>query len=730
MSGWHCEKFRLQNPALRLHFAGSRVLNAAKTTKRIDTMHRRMSICHLAFGLALPAQLVLAEPTLTARIGGEPLHLRWSEMQPERYSAELALPAGKLELGAPGADNTQPLALYRKQALGKDSAFRFDVPAAGRYRLIADLGDDANLRLLPIKEVEPSEPTIACPVWDGGPVTVSVGDVFAEGEQVRDAYSGQTTEARGGRVTLTPAAGSDGLLLLEAVEAPANAAHDWRNATVYFVVTDRFANGDPSNDNSYGRQPDGKEEIGTFHGGDLKGLTGKLDYLAELGVSAVWITAPYEQIHGWVGGGDKGDFRHYGYHGYYALDFTELDANMGSEADLRELMTEAHARGIRVLFDVVMNHPGYSTLADMQALNFGGLRDGMAQYLPERWSDWQPEPYENLHAYHNLVDYQHPDWVRWWGKDWVRAGLGDYEQPPSAVVDPVKGSLSFLPDFRTESDQPVGLPAFLQHKQPTGAVARADYRVRDYLIEWLTDWVREYGVDGFRADTVKHVEPHAWAELRKAADRARAEWSAANPDDPFAGTPFWMVGEVFGHGPETSLYRDNGFDALINFAFQTEAAPAASECLAKAEPSYADYARLLAEHPEHNFMSYASSHDTALFFQQTGQSLAKQRGLANALLLAPGAVQIFYGDESARPFGPTGSDPFQGTRSPMNWTEQSQPEISELLTHWRTLGQFRARHPAIGAGRHERLSTAPYAFSRIAGDDRVIVVQAGASAAP
>lgn len=690
-------------------------------------MHCRTSVCHLAFGLALPAQLVLAEPTLTARIGDEPLHLRWSEMQPERYSAELALPAGELELGAPDADNTYPLTLYRKQPLGKESAYRFNVPAAGNYRLIADLGDDPNLRLLPIKDVESPIPAISCPAWDGEPITVSVGDVFAEGEQVRDAYSGQTTEVRGGRVTLTPAAGSDGLLLLEAVEAPTTVAHDWRNATVYFVVTDRFANGDPTNDNSYGRQPDGQEEIGTFHGGDLKGLTGKLDYLDELGVSAVWITAPYEQIHGWVGGGDNGDFRHYGYHGYYALDFTELDANMGSEADLRELMTEAHARGIRVLFDVVMNHPGYSTLADMQTFDFGGLREGMAQYLPERWADWQPESYENLHAYHNLVDYQHPDWVRWWGKDWVRAGLGDYDQPPSAVVDPVKGSLSFLPDFKTESEQPVGLPLFLQHKQPTGATAREDYRVRDYLIEWLTDWVREYGVDGFRVDTVKHVEPGAWAELRKAADRARADWSAANPDDPFAGTPFWMVGEVFGHGPETSLYRDNGFDALINFAFQTEAAPAASECLAKAEPTYADYARLLAEHPEHNFMSYASSHDTALFFQQTGESLGKQRGLANALLLAPGAVQIFYGDETARPFGPTGSDPFQGTRSSMNWAKQSQPEINKLLSHWRVLGQFRARHPAIGAGRHERLSTEPYAFSRTLGEDRVVVVQAGAS---
>ena len=691
-------------------------------------MHRRTSLCHLlACGLALPLQLALAEPTLNARIDQSPLALRWSEMQPERFSAELTVPVGELRLSAANADAAMPLALYRKQALGKDSAFRFDVPEPGRYRLIVETGQNASLRLLPIKQATPAAPRISCPVWNGEPVSVSVVQVFNDGERVRDAYSGATAQVRDGQVTMTPAAGSDGLLLLEAADAPADSTYDWRNATVYFVITDRFANGDPSNDHSYGRQPDGAQEIGTFHGGDLKGLTGKLDYLAELGVSAVWITAPYEQIHGWVGGGDNGDFRHYGYHGYYALDYTELDANMDREADLRELIAQAHARGIRVLFDVVMNHPGYSTLADMQTFGFGGLRDGMAQYLPERWTRWQPEPYENLHAYHNLVDYEHPDWSRWWGKDWVRAGLGNYDQPPSALVDPLKGSLSFLPDFKTESDDPVSLPIFLQHKQPTGAVAREGYRVRDYLIHWLTDWVREYGVDGFRADTVMHVEPGVWAELRQVADRARAEWSQAHPDDRFAGTPFWMVGEVFGHGPETSLYRENGFDALINFAFQKESAPAASECLAKAEPTYANYARLLAEHPEHNFMSYASSHDTALFVQSTDGNIARQRGLANALLLAPGAVQIFYGDESARPFGPTGSDPFQGTRSDMNWVDQTRPEIVELLEHWRKLGQFRARHPAIGAGRHQRLSTAPYAFSRVNGDDRVVVVQAGVS---
>jgi alpha-amylase len=77
---------------------------------------------------------------------------------------------------------------------------------------------------------------------------------------------------------------------------------------VYFVLTDRFVNGDPGNDHSYGRRNDGMQEIGTFHGGDLRGLTSKLDYLQQLGVNALWISAPFEQIHGWVGGGTKGDF--------------------------------------------------------------------------------------------------------------------------------------------------------------------------------------------------------------------------------------------------------------------------------------------------------------------------------------------------------------------------------------------------------------------------------------
>ncbi|WP_256625427.1 alpha-amylase [Pseudomonas sp. LPB0260] len=671
--------------------------------------------------LLLPGRVALAAPPVQAWLDQQAVALDWQTDGRQRFSSELELAPGLLVLQGPaGSAAAQALAPYQRHPWREDSHLSLTLATAGRYRLLFQGGDAPSLRLLPVKQA--ARPT-RCASWQGEALEVDVSRVFADGQLLRDAYSGQQARVEHGRVSLKPSAQSGGLLLLEAAEADAPASHDWRNATVYFVLTDRFANGDPGNDRSYGRQPDGEQEIGTFHGGDLKGLTGKLDYLQQLGVSALWLSAPYEQIHGWVGGGDQGDFRHYAYHGYYALDYTQLDANMGREDELRELIRQAHARGIRVLFDVVLNHPGYSTLADMQALDFGALRGGMSKFLPNDWSAWRPEPFENLHAYHNLIDYQHPNWAAWWGKDWVRAGIADYDSPPSVLADPLKGSLAFLPDFKTDSQQAVALPAFLKRKQPTRAVERAGYRVRDYLAEWLSFWVREFGVDGFRADTVKHVDLASWAELRRAADQARAEWSANNPHDPMSGTPFWMVGEVFGHGPQPNSYQANGFDGLINFAFQHDSAGPASECLAQADSTYRDYAALLSDNPAHNFMSYASSHDTSLFFASQGHSLARQRGLASALLLSPGAVQLYYGDESARRLGPSGSDPQQGTRSAMNWSEHEQPEIAALIRHWQLLGQFRARHPAIGAGRHQRLPGQAYAFSRQLGADKVVVVQ-------
>jgi alpha-amylase len=470
------------------------------------------------------------------------------------------------------------------------------------------------------------------------------------------------------------------------------------NPIVYFVITDRFYNGNPANDHSYGRKKDGKQEIGTFHGGDLAGLTVKLKagYFSKLGVNALWITAPYEQIHGWVQGGNA-EFKHYAYHGYYALDYTRLDQNMGTPEELRELVDTAHAQGIRVLFDIVMNHPGY---ADIQTLS---------EYLPELlWTGWENFTIKN---YHNQIDYNNFEFGKWWGGSWVRAGLPGY---PEGGSDDLTRQLAYLPDFRTESKEPVKLPFFLkERKKDTAAVELSNTTVRGYLVKWLTDWVRDYGIDGFRCDTVKHVELPAWQELKRAGTVALADWKARNPAKKIDDAPFWIVGEVFPHGVERDTYFDNGFDSLLNFDFQDQRL----EDPASLDRLYASYASKLAAGPDigksFDVLSYLSSHDTKLYPRD------RMIDAGSALLLAPGGVQIFYGDETARPAGPaTSGDPQQATRSDMNW---SNADVA-VLAHWQKLGQFRIRHVALARGAYQKLGDAPYTFSRVLGTDRVVAV--------
>lgn len=587
----------------------------------------------------------------------------------------------------------------------------------GSYTLEIDTRSGTPTLMITVpREAEPTANMVRqCPTWDGSPLTFEVAQTFPEGSVVRDFYSGQTAMVKNGQITLQPAPASNGLLLLERAETDAPAPFDWHNATVYFVLTDRFENGDPSNDQSYGRHKDGMEEIGTFHGGDLRGLTRKLDYLQQLGVNALWISAPFEQIHGWVGGGTKGDFPHYAYHGYYTQDWTTLDANMGSEADLRALIDGAHQRGIRILFDVVMNHTGYATLADMQEYQFGALYlsgDELKKTLGNRWTDWKPTVGQSWHSFNDYINFSDKTaWEKWWGKAWIRTDIGDYDNPG---FDDLTMSLAFLPDLKTESTIPSGLPVFYQHKADTRAKAIEGYTPRDYLIHWLSQWVRDYGVDGFRVDTAKHVELPAWQQLKTQASAALMEWKKANPDKALDDKPFWMTGEAWGHGVMQSDYYRHGFDAMINFDYQEQAAKAA-DCLSGMDLTWQQMAEKL---QGFNVLSYLSSHDTRLF-REGGDKAAE------LLLLAPGAVQIFYGDESLRPFGPTGSDPLQGTRSDMNWQDISG-KLADNVAHWQRLGQFRARHPAIGAGQQTTLSLKQgYGFVRQHGDDTVMVIWAG-----
>jgi alpha-amylase len=479
-------------------------------------------------------------------------------------------------------------------------------------------------------------------------------------------------------------------------------------------MVDRFNNGDQTNDNQYGRQKDGKEEVGTFHGGDLKGVTQKLDYIQSLGTDAIWLSPIVEQIHGFVGGGGEGSFPFYGYHGYWTRDFSKIDENFGVDDDLRTLVKEAHKRGIKILLDAVLNHSGYAAIADLQV-------DGVDVVMPDsdwpkRWSNWTPSTGQNWHSYNAFVDYKSDNWINWWGPDWIRADFPKHKKPGRGDI---KMSLAGLPDFITESDKHVIPPQWLLDNPGTRVTEIADFTVADYLIKWQSDWVREFGIDGFRVDTVKHVEGDVWLRLKEAATKNLQQWQLENGK---SGQPFWMMGEVWGHTAYRSPYFDDGFDALINFDMQKKIDKGAA-CLSTMEETYQSYAKTIATEPDFNPVSYISSHDTELFFSRYN-SFEMQRDAASALLLSPGAVQVYYGDEIARAIGPYADDFHQGTRSDMLWILDEQRE--QLLEHWRRVGQFRQSHPAIGAGIHKEIpQTTGYAFSRILGDDRVMAAFVG-----
>jgi alpha-amylase len=326
--------------------------------------------------------------------------------------------------------------------------------------------------------------------------------------------------------------------------AEARAAAFWNSATVYFLLTDRFANGDSTNDHALGRRRDGAA-LRSFEGGDLAGLLERLEagYFDSLGVSAIWLTPFVEQIHGSV---DEGTGKTYPFHGYWTRDWTAVDPGLGTADDLRAVVDAAHARGIRVLMDAVINHTGPATASDPP-----------------------------------------------WPEDWVRAGPNCTYRDYATTVDCTL--VATLPDIRTESDQPVELPeALLEKWEREGRrdreVAELDaffHRTghprapRYYLMKWLTDWVRELGIDGYRVDTAKHFGESVSGELRREGEAALAEWRRGHPDRISGDLPFYMVGEVYGwelgHGRVYDFgdrkvdFFSHGYGGLINFAFKRDA---------------------------------------------------------------------------------------------------------------------------------------------------------------
>ena len=355
---------------------------------------------------------------------------------------------------------------------------------------------------------------------------------------------------------------------------------DWDESVIYFMVTDRFFDGNESNNTASGAKTYGKDNAGLYHGGDFAGITQKLDYLEDLGINTIWITPIVENIPGvTVTDTGKEDVPYNAaYHGYWASDFTKLNPTLGTEEEFQTLIDQAHSRGIRIMVDIVVNHAGYDP-------EFGNMiRSG----------------------------------------DDVVSGSDQ------------KDSLSNLPDFRTE-----------------------DPAVSAQLVEWQTQWVKDFGIDYFRVDTVKHVENDTWAELKNALTKT----------DP----NFKMIGEYAGGG-----YASNGntlgtgeMDSDLDFDFNDQAANFVKGNISSVENFLASRNSAL----NNTYMTgqFLGSHDEDGFKQKLldggmkeDAATAASMVAASLQITAKGQPVVYYGEE----IGLTGLNnyPYQTNRYDFDWS--------------------------------------------------------------
>lgn len=355
---------------------------------------------------------------------------------------------------------------------------------------------------------------------------------------------------------------------------------DWDESVIYFMVTDRFFDGNESNNTASGEKTYGKDNAGLYHGGDFAGITQKLDYLEDLGINTIWITPIVENIPGVkVTDTGKEDVPYNAaYHGYWASDFTKLNPTLGTEEEFQTLIDQAHSRGIRIMVDIVVNHAGYDT-------DFGNM----------------------IRSGDDIVS----------GSD-------------------QKDSLSNLPDFKTE-----------------------DPAVSAQLVKWQTQWVKDFGIDYFRVDTVKHVENDTWAELKNALTEVDSD--------------FKMIGEYAGGG-----YASNGntlgtgeMDSDLDFDFNDQATNFVKGNISTVESFLTSRNSVL----NNTYMTgqFLGSHDEDGFKKKLldggmaeDAATAASMVAASLQITAKGQPVIYYGEE----IGLTGLNnyPYQTNRYDFDWT--------------------------------------------------------------
>jgi neopullulanase len=328
---------------------------------------------------------------------------------------------------------------------------------------------------------------------------------------------------------------------------------------IYFLLPDRFENGDVSNDEGGlkgGRLATGFDSThkGFFHGGDLKGITQRLDYIQGLGATAVWLAPVFKNkpVQGPPGQESAG------YHGYWVTDFTTVDPHFGSESDFKAFVDAAHARGMKVYMDIITNHTAdvlypkecegqaqcsYRSIADYPYQRLGGINGAPINHGFDGESDLGEA---------NFVKLENPNYAYTMTVKPAERNI----KVPAWLNDPIYYHNRGDSTFRGESSRMgdfVGLDdLFTEHP-----------RVVDGMIQIYGSWIDRFGVDGFRIDTARHVNPEFWQKFVPAMlERARAK-----------GIPnFHIFGEVANDDLQPGLLaqhtRRDKLPTVLDFAFK------------------------------------------------------------------------------------------------------------------------------------------------------------------
>jgi pullulanase-type alpha-1,6-glucosidase len=522
----------------------------------------------------------------------------------------------------------------------------------------------------------------------------------------------------------------DAALVRPPASDPAN-----QDEVFYFVLPDRFANGSAANDTggiaggelAHGFKPDNS---GYYHGGDLAGLRQKLPYLKQLGVTAIWMTPVFKNRAVQCDPKQAPSIASCsaGYHGYWITDFTQIDPHIGTNQELKDLIAEAQGQGMRVFFDIITNHT--ADVIDYEGGNY--------DYVTR-----QDAPYRDAGG--NIIDDR------------------DYLDAP-AFPELNRYSFPRRPIFRTPADATVKAPAWLNdvtmyHNRGNanfdgtesdiyGDFVGLDgiFTERPEVVAGMIDiykyWIREFGVDGFRVDTVKHVNNEFWQKFVPAIRSYAATRGKPN---------FFIFGEVFSGDPAylSSFTRDAAFPAVLDFDFNYSAGdfavgsrgPDRLQGLFRGDDYYTT-----ADQNAYNLPTFLGNHDIGRIGNRmrTPQDAADADRVARMALgyglmfTARGVPIIYYGDEQ----GFTGDGNDKDARQDMFPSQVASYNDDDLIgtnattaddnfdtTHplyqaLSNLAALRKAHPALQSGSQiERLvqggNAGVYAFSRIDRSEKI-----------